>query len=602
MRILQALVALFILTTGCGKRSSEKQSNEEKVDSLFGAYYDFKLRINPVEGTKIGENLYNDFVANYLSDTYQQDLIDTYTRFLDAIDQINMEELSETQQLSLKVMKWDAEVKLQGLTNELVTIASPVYDLPNFKLMPLDQTWSFHLYFTQLGSGVSVQPFQSVTDYENWLSRVDDYIVWLNTAMGLMQKGVDKGIVWPKAIIQKMIDPMKDLISESVEEHIFYHPINAIPDSFSAGDRSRLEIAYRNMIKEKINPAHQTLLKFLTDVYLPAGSDHAGIGALPQGKETYQYLIKYHTTTDMTPDEIFALGEEEVARITTEMEKLKKEIGFHGDLKIFFDRIRSSKEQMPFTNPGQVIRNFAAIYETMKPHLSQLFNTTPKAGFEVRRTESFREASTGAHYVPGTKDGSRPGVFYVSIPDVAAYNKFSDEALFLHEAIPGHHYQLSLQQENADLPAFLHPESMAVFVEGWALYTESLGDELGLYQDPYQKFGALSMEMHRAIRLVVDAGMHAKGWTREQAIQYSLDHEAESEASIIAEIERYMTMPGQALSYKIGQLKIKELRQRAEHTLGEAFDIKEFHNQVLNTGSLPLVLLEEKINGWIKEQ
>jgi len=238
----------------------------------------------------------------------------------------------------------------------------------------------------------------------------------------------------------------------------------------------------------------------------------------------------------------------------------------------------------------------------MKPHLSQLFDMTPKADLEVKRTESFEEASTGAYYVPGTRDGSRAGVFYVSIPNVSSYNKFADESLFLHEAIPGHHYQLSLQQENENLPAFLHPESMGVFVEGWALYTESLGSELGLYQDPYQKFGMLSAEIHRAIRLVVDVGLHAKGWTREQAIQYSLDHEAESEASIISEIERYMTMPGQALSYKIGQLKIQELRIRAEDILGASFDIKEFHNQVLNSGSLPLILLEEKINNWIKKQ
>ena len=226
----------------------------------------------------------------------------------------------------------------------------------------------------------------------------------------------------------------------------------------------------------------------------------------------------------------------------------------------------------------------------------------PKATFEVRRTEIFREASASAEYVPGSKNGSRSGIFYVPIPDVLNYNKYADEALFLHEAIPGHHYQLSLQQENKQLPEFLHPESLGVFVEGWALYAESLGGELGLYQDPIQYFGMLSMEMHRAIRLVVDTGIHGKGWTREQAIQYSLDHEAESEAAIISEIERYMATPGQALSYKIGQLKIQELRYKATRILGDKFNIKEFHDQVLNTGSLPLVILEKKINNWINTQ
>jgi uncharacterized protein (DUF885 family) len=217
----------------------------------------------------------------------------------------------------------------------------------------------------------------------------------------------------------------------------------------------------------------------------------------------------------------------------------------------------------------------------------------------VRRTEAFREASASAEYVPGTKDASRPGVFYVPILEVKKYNKYNAEALFLHEAVPGHHYQLSLQQENENLPEFLHPEGMGVFVEGWALYAESLGRELGLYDDPYQYFGMLSMEMHRAIRLVVDTGIHGLGWTREQAIQYSLDHEADSEASITSEIERYMATPAQALSYKLGQLKIRELRTKAEISLGDSFDVKDFHNQVLNSGSLPLVLLEEKINAWI---
>src|SRR6478752_7311077 len=257
---------------------------------------------------------------------------------------------------------------------------------------------------------------------------------------------------------------------------------------------------------------------------------------------------------------------------------------------------------MPFTKPEQVIENFNAIQKKMSARLSEVFDLKPKADFRVQRTEAFREASASAEYLPGSKDGSRSGVFYVPIPDVKTYNKFTDEALFLHEAIPGHHYQLSLQQENANLPEFLHPESMSVFVEGWALYAESLGKELGLYEDPYQYFGMLSMEMHRAIRLVLETGIHTMGWTREQAIQYSLDNEAESEDKIAVEVERYIATPGAALCYKIGQIKIRELRTRAEMALGNKFSIKEFHNQVLNSGSLPLVLLEKKINGWIAKE
>ena len=267
----------------------------------------------------------------------------------------------------------------------------------------------------------------------------------------------------------------------------------------------------------------------------------------------------------MTVQEVHDLGKREVARILVEMEKAKKEIGFQGDLKAFFEHLRTNKAQMPYTDPAQVIANFNQIKDKVNIGLNQIFDLKPKANFEVRRTEAFREAAASAEYVPGSKDATRGGIFYVPIPDVKAYNILTDEALFLHEAIPGHHYQLSLQQENKALPEFLHPESLGVFVEGWALYAESLGKELGLYEDPIQYFGMLSMEMHRAIRLVVDSGIHGLGWTREQAIQYSLDNEAESEASVIASIERYIATPGQAISYKIGQLKIRELRLSLIH-------------------------------------
>jgi uncharacterized protein (DUF885 family) len=304
----------------------------------------------------------------------------------------------------------------------------------------------------------------------------------------------------------------------------------------------------------------------------------------------------------MIADEIHELGKSEVARILVEMETAKNKMGFDGDINAFFEFVRNSPEQMPFTEPQQVIDNFTEIKSRINNRFNEVFDLKPKADFVVRRTEAFREASASAEYTPGTKDASRPGIFYVPIPDVKKYNKYAAEALFLHEAIPGHHYQLSLQQENTELPEFLHPESLGVFVEGWALYAESLGSELGLYEDPIQYFGMLSMEMHRAIRLVVDTGLHSKGWTREQAIQYSLDNEAEGEESVIAEIERYMATPGQALSYKIGQLKIRELRTKAENKLGDKFRLPEFHNQVLNSGSLPLVLLEEKIDNWIKLQ
>ncbi len=396
-----------------------------------------------------------------------------------------------------------------------------------------------------------------------------------------------------------MIPQLNEFTQTSVQKHLFFSPILLMPSDFSESEKKRLTDAYSDMISTKLIPKYKQLQDYLTNTYLPAGRLTSGISTVPNGLETFNYLIRYHTTTTLTAPEIHEIGKSEVARIRSEMEKVKEEIGFKGNINDFFNHVRRSKEQMPFSKPEQVIVNFNAIGNKISIKLTDVFDIKPKTGFAVQRTESFREASASAEYLPGSKDGSRAGVFYVPIPDVKSYNKFTDEALFLHEAIPGHHYQLSLQQENNELPEFLHPESMSVFVEGWALYAESLGKELGLYEDPYQYFGMLSMEMHRAIRLVLETGIHTMGWTREQAIQYSLDNEAEPEDKIIVEVERYMATPGAALCYKIGQLKIRELRTRAETALGDKFSVKEFHNQVLNSGSLPLILLEEKIDRWI---
>lgn len=593
---------LLTIAAGCSKpQPTMPQAANPAIDSLFDAYYEFKKRINPIEATKAGYADYNDQVANYISDAYQNELVTNYSQFLTALSQFDSTKVSPAQWLSMQVMAWDCNIKREGLTNPLVTMASPMYDLPTFELLPLGQVQSLHLYFAQLAGGKSVQPFNTVADYDNWLKRIDAYLPFLDTCMAKMDEGIATGVVLPKTLIQKMIPQLVDFIEAPVDEHLFYAPITMVPESFSAVDKERLASAYSHTITNKLVPKYKTLHSYLVNTYLPAGRETSGIGALPNGPETYQYLLRLHTTTNMTADEVHELGKTEVARIRAEMEKAKAAIGFEGDMNAFFDHVRTSREQMPFAEPEQVIANFNAIRNRVEAKLGEVFDLKPKADFVVRRTETFREASASAEYVPGTKDASRPGTFYVPIPDVTSYNKYSDESLFLHEAVPGHHYQLSLQQENASLPEFLHPESMGVFVEGWALYAESLGRELGLYEDPYQYFGMLSMEMHRAIRLVVDSGLHGKGWTREQAIQYSLENEPESEASIIASIERYMATPGQAVSYKIGQLKIQELRRKAEAALGDKFSIGEFHNQVLNSGSLPLVLLEKKIEGWIEE-
>lgn len=601
MKVVNSIIKLvFVLCIiSC---STTQQIEKQSIDKLFTDYNEFKIKINPIESTKAGYEKYNHYVANYVSDEHQDFLKTNYTDFLKQIASVNTSKLNSTQNFALKVMEWDCKIMLEGLTNELVTIASPMYNLPNFELTPLIQMQSLHVYFPLLASGKSVQPFRNFTDYQNWLMRVKDYLGFIDTCILQMREGIDSGMVLPRVLIERIIPQVDAFINTDLDKHLFYQPVLNIPKSISENQKKEITAAYSKMILQDLIPKYQELKDFLVNEYLPEGRTTDGIGSLPGGEESYNYLIKLHTTTNMTADEIHELGLSEVRRVRTEMENTKNEIGFEGTLEDFLAFIRSDASQKPFKNANEVLDHFQSIHSRVDQQLDQVFDIKPNAGFNIKRTEKFREASASAEYVPGSKDGKRAGTFYVPIPNASNYNKYTDEALFLHEAIPGHHYQLSLQQENKDLPAFLHPESMGVFVEGWALYTESLGKELGLYKDPYQYFGMLSMEMHRAIRLVVDSGIHAKGWTRAQAIQFSLDNEAESEAAIANAIERYMATPGQALSYKIGQLKIRALRDKASQALGNKFDIKAFHTQILNTGSLPLVLLEEKINNWIKKE
>ncbi|WP_428742821.1 DUF885 domain-containing protein [Tenacibaculum sp.] len=601
-KILLTIVATATLITSCKQEKKEAVNTPApenmEFNQLLKDYNEGKLQLNPVSATFAGDNRFNDQFPNTLSDEYQAKSNEFFKNYKTKLNSFKDADLTESQQMSKAVLGWDCDMALAqaGYKNDL--------------LMPINQMWTINLTMGQLASGSSAQPFKTVEDYDNWLSRLDKYNTWLQSAKERMQQGIEEGYVLPKSLIQKVIPQFESLTvvkksSEGVtdfSEHLFYSPINALPADFSDADKTRLTEAYTNILNDKLIPSFKAMYEFLKSDYLAAGRESSGISDIPNGTAYYQHAIKNYTTTNMTADEIHELGLKEVARILSEMEKVKEQVGFEGSLKEFFDFVRNNKELMPYTEPQQIIDNFNAIHEKMKPQLEKLFGNKPKTPFVVKQTEKFREASASAEYNPGSLDGTRPGVFYTPIPDATKYNVFSDEALFLHEAIPGHHYQISLTQENEDLPDFRKTLWYSAYGEGWALYTENLGKELGLYTDPYQYFGMLGMEMHRAIRLVVDTGIHAKGWSREKAIQYSLDNEAESEASIISEIERYMANPGQALSYKIGQLKIRELRAKAKKELGDKFDIKEFHNQVLETGCIPLALLENKIDKWIASQ
>jgi uncharacterized protein (DUF885 family) len=589
--ILNGVAILSVLGfTACNNNQTtietKKDENNANLRALFDRYYEGRLKFFPFESTSAGELRYNDLFPNSNTLEFRNTLKAFYVSYLDSLTNFKSEPLNANDQLALEVLKYDVDMNIKG------------FDFPDH-LMPLNQFWGMHLSMGQYGSGTAAQPFKTVKDYDNWLKRVDGYIVWSDSAIANMREGIKQGYVLPRKLIEKVIPQFEGTIASDANKSLFYDPIKNFPTSFTESDKARLSASYAQMIYEKINPAHIRMLKFLKEEYLKVGRTTSGIGALKGGNERYAYMASLWTTTNLTPDQIHATGLSEVARIKSEMEKTMQAVGFKGNLAQFFEFMKTDKQFMPFKAPKEVTDSFYSILKKIEPNLNKMFSAKPKCPFEVRQTEAFRAASASAEYNEGSVDGTRPGIFYVPILDAKTYNTTSGfESLFLHEAIPGHHYQSMMQRENESLPKFQRFNWYGAYGEGWALYCESLGKELGLYTDPYQYMGALGDEMHRAVRLVVDVAIHTKGMTREEAVKLMMDNEAISEEGAIAEIERYMAIPGQAVSYKIGALKIRELRTKYEKELGPKFSIADFHAKLLESGCLPLNVLENKMNTW----
>ncbi|MEY2631144.1 MAG: hypothetical protein RLZZ469_2042 [Bacteroidota bacterium] len=584
MRNLYSFSMAIVLSVFFGSCKSEEKNGD--INNITKTYFEDKNALNPLDATQNGQSQFNDQLAFEMTDSHRKKQAEFYNKYESLLTTVDSTSLSEEEKNSYDIMAWEIAVGKEMLQQ-------------NANLMPMHQFWGTHLTMGQYASAESAQPFKTEKDYQNFLKRMDAYTVWLDSAMVYMKKGIKEKVVIPRVLAEKIVPQFQDLLTPKVEDHLFYSSCKKFPADFRPMQKNKFAKAYATLITKKLNPQFEKFIAFMKSEYIPACRATSGIGSIKGGNDLYKVCVKQWTTTNKTPEEIHEIGLKEVARIKAEMEKVKAQVGFKGSIIEFFDHVRNKPELKPFKKPEEVIANFERIHNIIKPNVNKFFALQPKTAFRVKRTEAFREKTASAEYSQGAADGSRPGTFYVPIPDVANYNYYGDEDLFLHEAIPGHHFQISLQQENQQLPDFRKFNWFGAYGEGWALYTESLGKELGLYKDPYQYFGMLGNEMHRAIRLVVDTGLHSKGWTREQAIQYSLENEAESEASIIAEIERYMAVPGQALSYKIGQLKIMELRQKAQQKMGKNFDIKVFHQKVLESGVMPLALLEQKINRWI---
>jgi uncharacterized protein (DUF885 family) len=464
------------------------------------------------------------------------------------------------------------------------------------------QFGGLHTGFAVLGSGAGSHPFRTVEDYDNFLARMDGYVAWVDQVIVNLRMGADKGFVQPKVVVERVIAQLDDLAVEDPRRSVLWGPVEALPAALPAAERERITRAWSEKLGSRVLPAYRRLRDYLRDEYLPQARGTVAWSELPNGAEWYAYLVRYHTTTDLSPAEIHELGLAEVARLRTEMERVARQVGHTGDLASFFAALRTDPTQY-FEDPVALLEGYRAIGARVDAGMPLLFARRPRAGFEIRPVEPFRAAAEAAgSYQSPSADGKRPGVFYVNTHDLASRPKYAMEALYLHEAVPGHHYQVALAQEATELPRFRRFAWDTAYGEGWALYAETLGTDLGLYTDPLSRFGALSAEMWRAVRLVVDTGLHSRGWTREQAIDYFRANTAMGEADIVAEVERYIAWPGQALAYKVGQLRIAALRRRAQERLGPRFDVRAFHEVVLAGGSLPLAVLEAKVERWIESQ
>lgn len=592
-----ALAALVVLSA-CGRESADAPSQASdpatadagaEIAELFEEHFERYLELNPLSATRIGDDRYNDRLTMSMSAEYREQTRRLDEEYLSRLLDIDRAALDYQEQLSYDMFMLLREQSLEE-------------NLYPSHLQPINQFYLMTNTFVQLGSGASVHPFETVKDYEDFLSRTDDFVVNLDLAIENMKEGMRKGIVQPRVLMVKVIPQIESQLVDNVEDSAFWRPVAEMPDTFSDADRERLEDRYRASITEKIWPAFERLGKFIRDDYLDAARETFGLGDLPGGEDWYRYLVRYRTTTDLSPQEIHQIGLDEVARIHDEMRGVMSAVGFEGDLKAFFEFVNTD-EQFFFDEPDDLIQGYRDMSTRIEELSKKLFDIAPKTAFEVRRVEPFREASaSGGSYMAGTPDGSRPGIFYANAYDIKARPKWAMESLFLHEAIPGHHFQIALQQENESLPRFRRFARFTAYSEGWGLYAESLGKEIGVYTDPYQYFGALNAELWRAIRLVVDTGIHAKGWTRQQVLDYMYANSAVAPARAISEAERFMAIPGQALAYKIGQLKIRAIRADAERRLGDRFDVIAFHRQVLKDGPMPLSMLESKIDRWVDAQ
>ncbi len=593
MRYSRWLVWAFLMVTAQGWRIEDGplmaadapvSPAARQLASLFDEDWEYWQQESPTWASHLGDKRFNDRwsdVSLVAIERRQQHRLDVLQR----LQAIPDEGLSVTDRLNRRLFQRQLEVDIDG------------HRFRSF-LMPLDMRNGIQ----DESSTADGLAFDSATDYDDWLARLRAFPVYMEQTIALMQEGIRSKILQPEIVMRRVPAQIRRQIVEDPTQSLFYKPFRSFPVSVSEVDRRRLTTAAQAAIRQQIVPAFQTFLTFFEREYLPRCYTGVGAWQLPDGQEYYSYCARLYTTTSLSPQQIHDIGRAEVARIRAEMESIKEQVGFQGTLPEFFEHLRRSPE-FYYTDPKDLLTAYQAFCKRVDPLLPKVIKTLPRIPYGVEAIpEHMAPDTTAAYYRPPAADGSRAGTYFVNLYKPEARPKYEIAALSLHEAVPGHHLQLALSTELEDVPNFRRFSSFTVYVEGWALYGESLGTELGVYDDPYSKFGQLTYEMWRAVRLVVDTGMHSLKWSREEAIEYFRLNAAKSELDIINEIDRYIGWPGQALAYKMGELKIKELRRRAQTALGPKFDLRRFHDVILGQGGLPLDVLEELVDAWIAKE
>ncbi|MEL6875747.1 MAG: DUF885 domain-containing protein, partial [Pseudomonadota bacterium] len=550
----------------------------EKLKALFTASDEDNLKRNPISGIFRGDLRYADQFGDYITDEYIAGEKAAQEKELAQLRQIDRSKLSTTDKIAYDVFEYNKQRALIGYSDEILALSNP---------RPVNHFSGFHTFYPNFASGKGGAPFKTVADYENNLKRHAGYILLGDRAIERFREGIQSGVFETRLTIENVIEQLATQNELGLEKTPFMGPVRNFPEDFSEEDKTRLTAEYEEMTK-KLFASNQRMHDFLKNEYLPYARTETGLNAMKGGELYYDYLIEGTTTLPLKAGEIHELGLKEVARIKTEMEAIKDEVGFTGTLSEFFEFIRTDSQFHPESREA-LTQGYYDLGKTVDTKISTQFKILPKSPLEIRPYDkSIEKFQAGGSYQSGTPDGSRPGVFYFNAYDLPSRNTSGMTTLYLHEGAPGHHFQISLAQENSELPNFMRFGGNTAYVEGWALYSEKLGFPMGLFDDPYQRFGHLDDEMLRAMRLVVDTGLHSKGWSREKAIKYMLDNSSMGETDATAEVERYIAIPSQALAYKIGALTIQRLKDQAEQDLGAKFDPREFHDQVLNTGALPM--------------